>query len=86
MKITKQQLRRIIKEEKARILSENIKARDPRLVQIFMKIGDPIRNEIESLLFGTLGTQAEDVASDVVRAVNTAITDTVMPHLGTKER
>ena len=51
-----------------------------------MKIGDPIRNEIETLLFGTLGTQAEDVASDVVRAVNTAITDTVMPHLGTKER
>ena len=86
IRVTKSQLLQIIKEEKTRILSENIKARDPRLVQIFMKIGDPIRNEIESLLFGTLGTQAEDVASEVVRAVNTAITDTVMPHLGAKER
>tara|TARA_R100000655_G_scaffold80172_1_gene119608 strand:+ start:547 stop:1071 length:525 start_codon:yes stop_codon:yes gene_type:complete len=78
MKITKRQLRRIIKEEKARILREQ---RDPRLVQLFMKIGDPIRNEVETLLWDSIGAGAEDIASDVIKAVNTAINDIVMPHL-----
>ena len=78
MKISKRQLRRIIKEEKARILREQ---RDPRLVQLFMKIGDPIRNEVETLLWDSIGTDAEDVASDVIKAVNTAINDIVVPHL-----
>ena len=78
MKVTKRQLRRIIREEKARILREQ---RDPRLVQLFMKIGDPIRNEVETLLWDSIGAGAEDIASDVIKAVNTAINDIVMPHL-----
>ena len=67
-----------MREEKRRVLREQ---RDPRLVQLFMKIGDPIRDEVETLLWDSIGTDSEDVASEVVKAVNTAINDIVMPHL-----
>jgi hypothetical protein len=78
VRVTKRQLKRIIREEKRRILSEQ---RDDRLVQLFMKIGDPIRDGVENILWDSIGNESETVASEVVTAVNTAINDIVMPHL-----